>query len=58
MNKYIKCFSKETADELKDIGYELLYEQNGTWFFENNEQLNHISKFSKNDVMTCNRLNF
>lgn len=62
--KYIKCFSKEKADELVSIGYQFLYEQNEVWYFNNNEKLSlpiNFSKsenFSDSDVVLCKCLNF
>jgi hypothetical protein len=62
--KYIRCFSKEKSDELVLKGFELLYEQNGVYYFNNNEELSlsvNFSKsdtFSENDVVYAKSLNF
>ena len=43
--RYIKAFSKIKSEELIEIGYKFLYEANGVWYHENNEQ---VIKFSDN----------
>lgn len=55
--KYVKCFSKEKADELVSAGYEMLYEQNGVWYFNNNEELSLTSNFSKSDSINFSENN-
>lgn len=51
-HKYIKCFSEEKLEELKLAGYKYLYENNGVYYFENNQDL--TVKFSSNS--NCNIL--
>lgn len=45
-NRYIKCFSKVKSEQLQEIGYKFLYEANGVYYHENNEQ---VIKFSDNN---------
>ncbi len=45
-NKYIKAFSEEKSEQLKNAGYKYLYEKNGVYYFEDCDQLN--AKFSNN----------
>ena len=47
-NRYLKCFSKEKFQQLKDVGFLFLYEQNGVYYFENNDKL--IKQFSKDNL--------
>lgn len=62
--KYIKCFSEIKASELIDIGFEFLYEQNGTWYFVDEPALSKSVKFSNgnnfsdSDVVFTKCLNF
>ena len=48
-NKYIKCFSQDKSNELKNAGFVFLYERNGVYYFENNSNL--CKQFSKNDLL-------
>ena len=41
--RYIKAFSKSKSEELQEVGYKFLFESNGVYYHENNEQ---IIKFS------------
>lgn len=43
--RYIKAFSKNKSEELIEYGYKFLFEANGIYWFENNEQ---VIKFSDN----------
>ena len=43
--RYIKAFSKSKSEELINVGYKFLFEANGVYYHENNEQ---IIKFSDN----------
>jgi len=47
-NKYLKCFSQEKFKQLKNAGFLFLYEQNGIYYFENNDKL--IKQFSKDNL--------
>jgi hypothetical protein len=51
MKKFIKCFTEDKANELKNKGFVFLYEQNGIWFFEWKEIID-------SDVEISNLLNF
>lgn len=44
--RYIKCFTKEKSDELIEVGYKYLYESNGVFYFEDNQNI--TVKFSDN----------
>lgn len=44
--RYIKAFSKIKSEELIEIGYKFLYESNGVFYFEDNQNL--TAKFSNN----------
>lgn len=65
-NKYIKCFSQDKADELSYLGFEYLYEQNGIFYFKNDDSKSKKMKFSKNnsenfsenDIVYSKTLNF
>lgn len=48
-NKYLKCFSKEKSESLILLGYKFLYEQNGVYYHENNEEI--TIKFSNSDTL-------
>jgi hypothetical protein len=48
-NKYIKCFSIKKKNQLLDAGYKYLYMNNGTYYFENNQNL--TIKFSDSDIL-------
>jgi len=45
----MKCFNQKKYEELLSCGYKFLYEQNGVYYFENNEHLTR--KFSGEDVL-------
>lgn len=45
--KYIKVFSEEDCDKLKNLGYEFMHESDGVYWFLNSEK---ISKFTESDV--------
>jgi hypothetical protein len=47
--KYIKCFSNKDYNKLINKGFCFLYEKDGIFYFENNQEL--ITKFSKDDLM-------
>lgn len=47
--KYLKCFNSDKAEQLRQVGYTYLYEKNGVYYFQNNENL--TIKFSSNDVL-------
>lgn len=42
-NRYIKCFNKKKKEQLDDYGYKFLYEANGVYWFENNQNLTKFS---------------
>lgn len=44
--KYISCFTKSKADELKNHGFTFLMAKNDVWYFKNNN-----SNFSKEDFV-------
>lgn len=46
-NKYIKCFTKEKFECLKEAGYTFLYEQNGVYYFESQNAI----KFNNSDLL-------
>lgn len=59
--KYIKCFSSDKVDYLKNIGFVFLYEQNGVYYFEDKDKLSkkiNFSDYNFNDCEVVNRLNF
>lgn len=37
--RYIKAFSKSKSEELQEVGYKFLYEANGVFYFEDNQNL-------------------
>jgi hypothetical protein len=47
--KYLKCFTNDKAEQLKQLGYTYLYDKNGVYYFQNNENL--TIKFSDNDIL-------
>ena len=47
--KYIKCFSNEEANKLKNTGFHFLYERDGIFYFENNQNL--INNFEKENTI-------
>lgn len=47
--KYLKCFSQEKSTQLSQIGYLFLYEQNGVYYHQNNEEI--TINFSNNKVL-------
>jgi hypothetical protein len=53
-SKYIKCFSKDKSNQLKNAGFIFLYERNGVYYFENN--INLYKKFSNNDLLKNTKL--
>lgn len=57
-NKYIQCFSKEQSNELESIGYEFLYEQNGTFYFLDNPDLSKFKKFSDGSNLCDGNIKF
>jgi hypothetical protein len=48
-NKYIKAFSKEKSYQLLSAGYIFLYEQNGVYYYQNNNDI--TEKFSCSDLL-------
>jgi len=48
-NKYIKCYSSDKSAQLQKAGFLFLYEQNGVYYHQNNEDL--VVKFSKNELL-------
>jgi hypothetical protein len=47
--KYIKAFSEEKAEQLKQAGYKHLFEKNGVYFFEENYDI--TVKFSNSNLL-------
>lgn len=47
--KYIKCFTHEKSAELKLVGYKYLYESDGIFYFEDNQDL--TIKFSNINIL-------
>lgn len=57
--KYIKAFSQEKADSLKELGFTYLFEKQGVYWFENDEKLIKFSEANiLNDTQTSNTMNF
>jgi hypothetical protein len=54
--KYIKCFSQEKSQKLNNVGYQFLYEQNGVYYHQNNENL--TVKFSNTDILEDTKYSF
>ena len=49
MKKFIKCFSQDKSDKLKNNGFKFLYERNGVFYFENDDKL--TVKFSSSNIL-------
>jgi hypothetical protein len=37
--KYIKCFTQNKSKQLQEAGYKFLYESNGVFYFEDNQNI-------------------
>jgi hypothetical protein len=48
-NKYLKCFTQKKSEQLKEAGYEYLYESNGIFYFQNSKEL--TVKFSNTNLL-------
>jgi hypothetical protein len=53
-NKYLKCFSQEKFEQLKEAGYKYLYESNDIFYFLNSKEL--TVKFSNSNLLEDTKL--